>query len=315
MSRKMVILGVGNVGATIAFASAVKEMASEIVLIDINRDRAEGAAMDIIHGTSFSKPLNIYAGDYADAAGADLVIVTLGVGRKPGQSRLELAAINTKIIAEVAPKIAAVCPDSPYIIVSNPVDVLTYAFIHYSGLDPKQVVGSGTMLDTARLRTLLSRRLEISARNVHAYVFGEHGDSSVFPWSVTGITGLNIRDWCNEIHNMGQEETDRFLLSLEKEVREAGGEIIRRQGATYYAVSIAVSAIADSMFSDNDAVLTVSCMAHGRYGIEDACLSLPCVLGPRGIKRELNPPLLPEELEAVKRSGSILRNTLKSVGL
>lgn len=315
MSRKIAILGVGKVGATVAYTLAVKEMASEIVLVDINRDLAEGAAMDIIHGTSFSKPINIYAGDYEDAAGANLVIVALGVGRKPGQSRLELAAINTRIIAEVAPKIAAFCPNSPYIIVSNPVDVLTYAFIHYSGLDPKQVVGSGTMLDTARLRTLLSRRLEISSRNVHAYVFGEHGDSSVFPWSVTGITGLNIRDWCKEIRGMDQEGTDLFLLSLEKEVREAGGEIIRRQGATYYAVSIAVAAIADSMFSDNDAVLTVSCMAHGRYGIDDACLSLPCVLGPQGMKRELNPPLLPEELAAVQESGRILRKTLESVGL
>ncbi len=315
MGRKIAVLGAGKVGATVAYTMVVKEMASEIVLIDIDRAKAEGAAMDIIHGTSFSKPINIYAGDYRDAKGADLVIVTLGVGRKPGQSRLELAAINTKIIGEVAPKIASVCPRSSYIIVSNPVDVLTYAFIKFSGLDPKQVVGSGTMLDTARLRTVVSRRLEISGRNIHAYVFGEHGDSSVFPWSVTSVCGMEFKEYLHAIRHYTDKETEDFLHQVEKDVRNAGSEIIKRQGATYYAVSIAVAAIADSLFSDNESMMTVSCMAHGRYGIHDVCLSLPCVLGPTGMKWEIDPPLLPEELEAVQNSGKILRATLESVGL
>lgn len=315
MSRKFTILGAGNVGATLAYTLAIKEMASEIVLVDINRAKAEGEAMDIIHGTSFSKPINIYAGDYADAKGSDLVIVTLGVGRKPGQSRLELAGINAEIFKDIAPKIASVCPDAVYIIVSNPVDVLTYAFIKYSGLPEKKVIGSGTMLDTARLRTLVSGKLEVSAKNVHAYVFGEHGDSETFPWSVTSVIGMEFREYCKEIHHYSDKETERFLSEVEQSVRNAGGEVIKRKGATFYAVSIAVTSIIDSIFSNNDAVLTVSSMIRGRYGINDVCLSLPCVLSPEGICREVNPPLLPEEEKAVQNSAAVLKKTLHDIGL
>ena len=314
MSRKIVIVGAGNVGATIAYTLAIKEMASEIVLIDLNRAKAEGEAMDIIHGTSFSKPINLYAGDYADAKGANMVIITAGVGRKPGQSRLELASVNTAIIKEVAEKIVPYASDAVYLIVSNPVDVLTYAFIRFSGLSEKKIIGSGTMLDTARLRTIVSRKLEVSARNVHAYVFGEHGDSSVFPWSVTSVIGMQFRSYLTEIKKYSPEEAEEFLVNVEKEVRMAGGEIIKRKGATFHGVSIAVSSIVDSVFSNNDAILTVSSMANGRYGIENVCLSLPCVLGTGGIAREVDPPLLPEEFAAVQNSAAVLKETLKSVG-
>ena len=314
MSRKIVIVGAGNVGATIAYTLAIKEMASEIVLIDLNRAKAEGEAMDIIHGTSFSKPINLYAGDYEDAKDADMVIITAGVGRKPGQSRLELASVNTAIIKDVAEQIVPYAPDAVYLIVSNPVDVLTYAFIHFSRLSPRKVIGSGTMLDTARLRTIVSRKLQVSARNVHAYVFGEHGDSSVFPWSVTSVIGMEFRSYLTEIKKYTPDEAEAFLAEVEKEVRCAGGEIIKRKGATFHGVSIAVSSIVDSVFSNNDGILTVSSMAHGRYGIKDVCLSLPCVLGTGGIAREVDPPLLPEELAAVQNSAAVLKETLNSVG-
>lgn len=316
MSKKIAILGVGNVGATVAYTLTLKGMASEIVLIDINRPKAEGEAMDIIQGAPFSTPLKIYAGDYSDAAGADLVIVTSGIGRKPGQSRLELASVNTELIRQVAPQIAGYCPNAVYIIVSNPVDILTYAFIRYSGLPAYQVIGSGTMLDTARLRSLVSQRLKVSAKNIHAYVFGEHGDSSTFPWSITSVIGMEFRQYCQSIHRYTPEQTDAFLRGVEKEVREAGAEIIQRKGATYYAVATCVSSIASAMFSNNESVLTVSTLAHNRYGIkEDVCLSLPCVLGAKGIVREVDPPLLPQELEAVQNSAKVLRSTLDSVGL
>lgn len=314
MSKKITILGTGNVGATVAYTLTQASLASEIVLIDINREKAEGEAMDIIHGAPFSTPLNIYAGDYSDAAGSDLVVVTSGIGRKPGQSRLELASVNTKLICEIAPKIASYCPNAVYVIVSNPVDVLTYAFIKSSGIPASQVIGSGTMLDTSRLRALISQRLSVSAKNIHAYVFGEHGDSSTFPWSVTSVIGMDMRQFCRSIHHYTEEQTEVFLRGIEKDVREAGGEIIKRKGATFYAVATCVSTIVKSIFSSNDSVLTVSTLAHNRYGIkEDVCLSLPCVLGPKGIVRELDPPLLPEELAAVQESARVLRETLDSV--
>ncbi len=316
MSKKITILGTGNVGSTIAYTLALRSQASEIVLIDVNRSKAEGEAMDIAHGAPFSTPLNIYAGDYPDAAGSDLVIVTCGFGRKPGQSRLELASANTNLFREIAPKIASFCPNAAYIIVSNPVDVLTYAFIKFSGLPASQVIGSGTMLDTSRLRALVSHRLSISAKNIHAYVFGEHGDSSVFPWSVTSVIGMDFKQYCRSIQHYTDEQTEVFLRGVEKDVREAGSEIIKRKGATYYAVSTCVSSIARAMFSSNDSVLTVSCLAHNRYGIkEDVCLSLPCILGPKGIVREIDPPLLPDEMKAVQNSAKVLKETLLGVGL
>lgn len=316
MSKKITILGVGNVGATVAYTLTQNSLASEIVLIDINRAKAEGEAMDIIHGAPFSTPLNIYAGDYSDAAGSNIVIITSGIGRKPGQSRLELASINTKLMKEIAPKIASYCPNAVYIIVSNPVDILTYAFIKYSGLPASQVIGSGTMLDTSRLRSLVSNRLSISAKNIHAYVFGEHGDSSTFPWSVTSVIGMDFKQYCRNIQHYTEEQTEVFLRGVEKDVRDAGGEIIKRKGATYYAVSTCVATIAKAIFSSNDSVLTVSCLAHNRYGIkEDVCLSLPCILGPKGIVREVDPPLLPNELKDVQNSAKVLRQTLDSVGL
>ena len=316
MSKKITILGVGNVGATVAYTLTQNSIASEIVLIDINRAKAEGEAMDIIHGAPFSTPLNIYAGDYSDAAGSDIVIITSGIGRKPGQSRLELASINTQLMREIAPKIASYCPNAVYIIVSNPVDILTYAFIKFSGLPASQVIGSGTMLDTSRLRSLVSNRLSISAKNIHAYVFGEHGDSSTFPWSVTSVIGMDFKQYCRHIQHYTDEQTEVFLRGVEKDVRDAGGEIIKRKGATYYAVSTCVSSIAKAIYSSNDSVLTVSCLAHNRYGIkEDVCLSLPCILGPKGIVREVDPPLLLEELKDVQNSAKVLRQTLDSVGL
>ncbi len=316
MSKKITILGSGNVGATVAYTLTQASLVSEIVLIDVDRAKAEGAAMDIIHGAPFSTPLNIYAGDYSDSTGSEMVIITSGIGRKPGQSRLELASINAEIIKDIAPKIASYCPNALYVMVSNPVDVLTYAFIKYSGIPATQVIGSGTMLDTARLRTMVSQRLDVCAKNIHAYVFGEHGDSSIFPWSVTSVIGMDFREYCRHIKHYTDEQTDIFLRGVEKDVREAGGEIIKRKGATFYAVSTCIAQIIRAAFSSNDSVLTVSTVSHNRYGIkEDVCLSLPCVLGPKGVVREVDPPLTEQEMKMVQNSARVIRETLDSIGL
>lgn len=316
MNKKITIVGCGNVGATVAYTLSQNNLASELVLLDINHEKAEGEAMDIVHGAPFATPLKIYAGDYSDAAGSDIVIITSGIGRKPGQSRLELASVNAEMMKELAPKIAGYCPNAVYIIVTNPVDVLTYAFIKYSGIPAKQVIGSGTMLDTARLRTLVSQRLDVSAKNIHAYVFGEHGDSSIFPWSVTSVIGMNFREYCRSIKHYTADQTESFLTAVEKDVRSAGGDIIKRKGATFYAVSTCIASIVRCVFDSNNSVLTVSTLAHNRYGIkEDVCLSLPCVLGPTGIIREVDPPLLESELENLKNSAKVLRATLDSIDL
>ncbi len=316
MQKKITIIGAGSVGATTAFALLTRGAASEVVLIDVNKEKALGEALDIKQATPFIDNCDIYAGSYEDAKDSDVVIITSGIGRKPGQSRLELASINTNLMKEIAPKIASYCPNAVYIIVSNPVDILTYAFIKFSGLPASQVIGSGTMLDTSRLRSLVSNRLSISAKNIHAYVFGEHGDSSTFPWSVTSVIGMDFRQYCRNIQHYTDEQTEVFLRGVEKDVRDAGGEIIKRKGATYYAVSTCVATIVKAIYSSNNSVLTVSCLAHNRYGIKgDVCLSLPCILGPKGIIREVDPPLLPDELKAVQNSAKVLRETLDSVGL
>lgn len=316
MNKKITIIGCGNVGATVAYTLSQNNLASELVLLDVNRAKAEGEAMDIGQGAPFSTPLKIYAGDYPDTAGSDIVIITSGIGRKPGQSRLELASINAEIMKDLAPKIASYCPNAIYIIVTNPVDVLTYAFIKYSGVSPMQVIGSGTMLDTARLRTLVSQRLEVSAKNIHAYVFGEHGDSSIFPWSVTSVIGMNFREYCRYIKHYTDDQTDFFLHTVESDVRSAGGDIIKRKGATFHAVSTCIASIVRSIFDSNNSVLTVSSLVHNRYGIkDDVCLSLPCVLGPKGIIREVDPPLLDDELAALQNSARVLRKTLDSINL
>ena len=313
---KITIIGTGNVGATIAYSLTMESLASEIVLIDINQTKAEGEAMDISQSAPFNTPLNLYAGDYEDAADSDIVILTSGVARKAGQSRLELASINVGIVRDIAPKITRYAPRAIYIIVSNPVDILTYAFIKFSGLPEKQVIGSGTMLDTARLREIVAKKMDVSARNIHAYVFGEHGDSSVFPWSVTSVIGMDFYKYCRCILNKNDEEINTFLDEVEKDVRTAGGEVIKRKGATFFAVSACVTTIARCILSANNSVLTVSNKVNGRYGIkEDVCLSLPYTLGPQGIVSEINPPLLPEELENLHASARLLRQTMDGVDL
>lgn len=312
---KITILGAGNVGATIAYTFAVAGTCSEIVLIDINKDKAEGEAMDIHQGVSFGFPVRIRAGEYEDAAGSDIIVVTLGKARKPGQTRLDLAQSNVDLIKDIMPGIAKIAPDAVYVVVSNPVDIITYAILKCTDLAPSQVIGSGTILDTSRLRALLSKHVHISSKSVHAFVLGEHGDSSVIPWSLTSIAGMKMDEYCTDFcqrHNTcGKIE----IASMLNDVRTAGAEVIKRKGATFYAIALSVNKICDVILRDAHAILTVSVLVEGSYGINDVCLSLPYVIGGHGIERSITPKLLPHELEQLQASAKALKDVISKLDL
>lgn len=310
---KITILGAGNVGASIAYAFAIAGTCSEIVLVDIAKDKAKGEAMDIRQGTSFCHPVNIYDGEYEDAAGSDIVVVTLGKARKPGQSRIDLAQANVDIIKSVMPSIAKAAPDAVYVVVSNPVDILTYTILKCTNLSPSQVIGSGTILDTSRLRSLLADKVNLSPQSVHGYVLGEHGDTSMIAWSLAAVGGMQMNEYCR-VHEYNNEQlSDEALLAMEDQVRKAGAEVIKRKGATFYAIALSVNRICEAVLGDEKAVLTVSTLINDRYGINDVCLSLPCVVGGNGIEREVNPPLLPEEVEKLQKSANALKDVISGI--
>lgn len=307
---KISVLGAGNVGATIAYTFAVNGTCSDVVLVDINEAKAKGEAMDIRHGISLAHNIDIKDGNYEDIAGSDIVVVTLGMARKPGQTRIDLTQNNVNIIKQVMPKVAEIAPDAVYVVVSNPIDILTYTILKCTNLKASQVVGSGTVLDSSRLRSAIAEKAEISPKSIHAYVFGEHGDTSFVPWSTTNIGGMNIFDYWK---SMGRPEEELDTNAIEEGVRVAGAEVIKRKGATFYAIALSVNKICDTILRDSNSVLTVSTMANGRYGIDDVCLSLPCIVNGHGIAGEINPPLLDEELEKLKKSADSLKNVISQI--
>lgn len=308
--KKITILGAGNVGASIAYTLTMDGMASEIVLIDINEKKAQGEAADILQGTPFSAPVNIYAGSYEDAVNSDIVIVTVGMARKPGQTRIDLAQANVDIVKSVMPQITRFAHDAVYVVVSNPVDIITYAILKTTDLSEKQVIGSGTMLDSARLRSRLAAHVGLNSKNVHAYVFGEHGDTSMIPWSLATIAGIEMNRYCTDLcdkHNAcGKEE----LREIEEDVRTAGAKVIALKGATYYAIAMAVRRICECIIRDTDSVMTVSAMLHNQYGMHDVCLSLPFVVGAQGIRRSIIPPITDEEVAALHKSADALKEVI-----
>ena len=311
--NKISIIGTGSVGSTIAYSIAMLGMASEIVMIDINNEKALGEALDIRQGTPFCAPCSIYAGSYPDAVDSNIVILTSGVARKPGQSRLELAQINVNITKSIIPEITKYAPDATYIIVSNPVDVLTYAFHKLSGLPENRIIGSGTILDTARLRARLSEYYGISQSNVHAYVFGEHGDSSFVPWSVANISNVPIKECQTVFHGekLGNPVLD--LKEIEEYVRKSGARVIARKGATFYAVSMSVCHICKCILNGINTTMTVSTMMHGEYGIEDVCLSTLNVVGRDGVRSKVNIPLNDNEVQLLRHSADTLKEVIRSL--
>ena len=315
MSRKVTIIGAGNVGATIAYTLSLGTIASEIVLIDINKEKVEGEVMDIVQGASFREPISVVAGDYEDARDSHIVIITSGVGRKPGQTRIELAQTNVNILKQITPQIVAVAPNALYVIVSNPVDIMTYVFTKISGLPENQIIGSGTVLDTARLRYDLSNHFGIAQKNIHAYVFGEHGDTSFVPWSCADISGCSLSDFEDLMIKKGVVTERVDPEKTLQYVRKSGGEIIAKKGATFYAVSASVNKICNSLVAAYDSVSTVSSMIHGEYGIEDVCLSTMTIIGPEGVKGKVPAKLTYDEISKLQASANALKEVIKNLDI
>ncbi|MCK9191468.1 MAG: L-lactate dehydrogenase [Sphaerochaetaceae bacterium] len=313
MSNKITIIGSGSVGATIAYTMTVTGLAAEIVMIDINVEKSLGEALDIRQGTPFCDPVSIYAGSYADAVGSDIVVITSGVARKPGQTRLELAQKNVDIMKSVIPQISKYAPDAIYVLVANPVDILTYQFYKYSDIPNNHILGSGTLLDTARLRARLAEYYSLSQKSVHAYVFGEHGDSSFVPWSLANISNIPIDDYKDALSNKEQIVPDLDHAEVEKYIRTSGGKIIARKGATFFAVAISVTHLCRSILSGSDSAMSVSTMMNGEYGIDDVCLSTLNIVGRNGVEGKLEAPLTEEEVKSLQHSANCLKEVISSL--
>ena len=311
--NKITVIGMGNVGSTIAYSLTLMDLASEIVMIDVNNEKARGEALDIRQGVPFCNPCTVYAGTYEDAKDSNIVIITCGVARKPGQSRLDLAQTNVNILKQVAKEIVKYAPDANYIIVSNPVDVLTYVFCKCTGIPEERIIGSGTILDTARLRARVAEYYKVNQKNVHAYILGEHGDSSFVPWSIANISNVPIEQYRDAVLNADMEYPEFVRSEVEDYVRKSGARVIQRKGATFYAVSVSVCHICKCLLSGIDTTLTVSTMLHGEYGIDDVCLSLLNVVGNKGAHSKIMLPLNDEEIIALRKSAESLKNVIKSI--
>lgn len=310
--NKITIIGAGFVGSTIGYTMMVTGLASEIVLIDINEEKALGEAIDIRQGVPFCHPSNIYAGTYSDAKDSNIVVITSGMARKADQSRLELAQANVEVIKSVADNVVKYAPDAIYVIVSNPVDVLTYVFCKYTGLPEHRIIGSGTILDTSRLRSRLAEYYSVNQKNVHAHVLGEHGDTAFVPWSTANISNVLVEDYHRKNLNSA------FANSLDKDeveayVRKSGAQIIKRKGATFHAVSASVTHLCKCILSGMDTALTVSTMLHGEYGIDDVCLSLINILGVSGVIEKIMLPLNDEEIKKLHISADSLKSVIKNI--
>ncbi len=312
---KVTIIGAGSVGSTIAYTMTVSGIATEIVMIDVNAERAMGEAMDIRQGTPFSTSTTIYAGSYADAAGSQIVVICSGIARKPGQTRLELAQTNVDITKSIIPEITRYAPDAVYVIVANPVDILTYTFYKCAGLPEHQIIGSGTILDTARLRTRLSQYYNINQKNVHAYVMGEHGDSSFIPWSLANISNVPIGQYRESLNSGIRDYPEMNFEEVEDYVRRSGASVIERKGATYYAVSSSVCHICKTILDGVDTTMTVSTMMNGEYGISDVCLSTLSVVGKEGAIAKVMTPLNDQEIEALRRSADTLKGVIAALNI
>ena len=315
MSSKITIIGAGSVGSTIAYTLAHDEIASEIVLIDINKEKVEGEVRDIGQGTCFRSPVSLVAGDYADAKDSDIVIITSGIARKPGQTRIELTQTNVNILKSITPQIVKEAPDAKYIIVSNQVDIMTYVFTKISGLPENQIMGSGTILDTARLRYGLSEHFKVAQGNIHAYVFGEHGDTSFIPWTGAYISGLSTDEYYEEMKAHGKDVKPLDKEAMLEYVQKSGGKVIAKKGATFYAVSATVCQLVGLILAASDSLATVSSMLHGEYGIEDVCLSTLTLVGPNGIQGKVQMRMNKEEVALLKKSADALKEVIAQIEL
>jgi L-lactate dehydrogenase len=309
---KVAVIGAGFVGSSFAYSLMIHGTVSEIVLIDVDKKRAEGEAMDLNHGVSFVQPVRVWAGDYQDCQDADIVVITAGLAQKPGESRLDLVTSNVGIFRQIIPKIKEYNRTGILLVATNPVDLMTYAALKLSGFQSSRVIGSGTILDTSRLRYVLGERLKVDPRNVHAYIIGEHGDSEVPAWSLASVAGTRLKDY-SAVY--GQELDDTYLNSIFEQVKNAAYKIIELKGRTYYAIGLGLTRIVESIIRDENAILTVSSLLHDYYGVNDICLSVPTIVNRNGIREVLKLPLTDEEIVKLQSSASTLKNTVKSLTL
>ncbi len=311
-ATKVAVIGTGFVGSSFAYSLMIHGTVSEIVLIDIDMKRAEGEAMDLNHGVSFVRPVRVWAGDYQDCQDADIIVITAGLAQKPGESRLNLVANNVEIFKQIVPRIKENNRTGILLVATNPVDLMTYATLKLSGFPSSRVIGSGTILDTSRLRYVLGRHLKVDPRNVHAYIIGEHGDSELPAWSLASVAGSKLKEYSKA---NGQELDDLSLNKMFERVKNAAYKIIELKGRTYYAIGLGLTRIVESIIRDENAILTVSSLLHDYYGVDDICLSVPTIVNRNGVREALKLPLTDEEVRIFQSSASTLKNIAKSLTL
>ena len=309
-NRKVVLIGAGMVGMSYAYSLLNQNACDELVLIDLNKKRAEGAAMDLNHGLAFSAAnMKIYAGEYEDCKDADIVVICAGVAQKPGETRLALLKRNAKVFRSIIEPVTASGFDGIFLVATNPVDIMTKITYVLSGFNPRKILGTGTALDTARLRYLLGEYLRVDPRNIHAYVFGEHGDSEFVPWSQAQLATKSILQLCDENPEVERER----LKEIEREVQGAAYKIIEAKNATYYGIGMALTRITRAIFGDESSVLTVSAMLKGEYGQTDVFSGVPCIINKNGVQRVLKLALSQEELGRLEQSCNVLRDSYEEL--
>ena len=310
---KITIIGAGAVGSTTAYTIMLSGLVSEIVLIDINKNKAQGDALDMNHGISFVSPVKIIAGDYEDIKGSDMVIITAGANQEPGERRTDLLKRNAKIMESIVENVLKFCHDDTILLmVTNPVDILTYVTYKISGFSKNNVIGSGTVLDTARLKYLLGEYTNVDVRNVHTYIIGEHGDSEVAAWSTTSVAGMNIDEFCNYSGVCDAEPLSN--KHFHETVKHSAYEIIEKKGSTYYAIALSVKRIVECIIGNEKSILTVSSLLDGQYGIKDVCLSVPTIVSGEGAEKVLEIDFNEEEIEGLQKSAQTLKNLAREIG-
>ncbi len=307
---KIAVVGAGKVGANVAYVMSITHACDDLVLIDINKDLAEGEAMDIIHGLPFLNQMTVRCGDYSDIKDADIIVMAAGAGRKPGETRLDLAVKNCKIAKSVTAEIMKHYNGGVILVVANPVDVITYKMIQWSGLPAERIVGSGTVLDGIRFRTALARKFGIDMKNIHAYILGEHGDTQFPSWSFSKIAGFSIDEFCKVAgHSLSDEEKEEIA----QQTKTAGAEIIKRKGATFYGIGIAVDTLCQSLIHDENTIRTVGTLLKGEFGLNDVVLNVPCIVGANGIEKVLEVQLPADEQKKLEASAAKIKDILEVV--
>ncbi len=308
--RKVAVIGCGFVGSASAFALMQSGLFTEMVLIDANKTKAEGEALDISHGLPFAKPMKIWAGGYDDVGDAGIIIVTAGAGQKPGETRLDLVKKNVAIFKSIIPEISKRNRDAIMLIVANPVDILTYAAAKLSGYPESRVIGTGTVLDTARLKYLLGQHLAVDPRAVHAFIIGEHGDSEIVAWSCANVSGVPLNDFCEM---RGHYDHTEAMRRIAEDVKNSAYEIIEKKNATYYGIAMSVKRVCEAIVRNEESILPVSSVRHGEYGVEDVALSLPAIVGKDGVETSVPLNLSYRETEELKKSADTLKAVIDTI--